>query len=411
MKQAVLIHYHEIALKGKNRPVFERKLEENIKKALKELVEPKAVRREYGYFIIQIDNGEHVKKKIVKRERDFPLTVDPPAEITERLKKVFGIAYLAFAIQAKLSINSFCKAASELLKDKGFKTFKVKTRRSDKKFPLSSQEINQKVGKFIKESFKKRVNLTNPDLTVYTEVGPQKALVYLQKIPGAGGLPIGTAGKVAALISAGFDSPVASWYLMKRGARAIFIHFHSYPFISPASIDQAKELVEILTSWQFESTLYLVPFAPVQKTIATKCPTSLRVLLYRRMMIRIAEMIAGREKARALVTGESLGQVASQTLPNIRVIDEAAKRPILRPLIGMDKTEIIKKARQIGTYEISVQPYDDCCSFLMPRHVTTAANLREVKEAEKALHIPKLTKDTLSQVEKQKFPTTQSSSK
>lgn len=387
----VLIHYHEIALKGKNRDFFERKLVENIKQALKGLVEPKEIKRERGRVVIYLE-----RETTRNRKRN-------DTKILERLKKVFGVAYFAFAIQTDLSTEAFRTVASEVLKEEKFATFKVRTRRSNKKFPLSSQEINKKVGQFIKEKFQREVDLTNPDLTLYIEVALKKAFIFTQKIPGPGGLPVGTAGKVAALISAGFDSPIASWYLMKRGAKVVFIHFHSYPFISPASIDQAKELVKILTNWQSESTLYLVPFAHIQRAIATKCPTPFRVILYRRMMIRIAEMIAGREKARALVTGESLGQVASQTLPNIRVIDEAAKRPILRPLIGLDKEEIIKKAREIGTYETSALPYDDCCSFLMPRHVTTAANLREVKQAEKALDVPKFIKKAFSKVEKEKF--------
>ena len=389
----VLIHYHEIALKGKNRNFFERKLHENLKKALKGLVEPKDIKREHGRLVIDLQGFKP----------DFRLTASPITEIAEGLKRVSGIAYFAFALQTEPSIKAFCQAAKELLKEEKFTTFKVKTRRSDKRFPLSSQEINEKVGTFIKDRLKKEVNLTNPDLIVYIEVAPKKAFVYTRKIPGLGGLPIGTAGKVASLISAGFDSPVAAWYLMKRGAKVVFIHFHSYPFIPKASIEQAKKLVKILTQYQFNSTLCLVPFASIQKQIATKCPSVLRVVLYRRMMIRIAEMLARREKAKALVTGESLGQVASQTLPNIKAINKVATMPILRPLIGMDKEEIINKARKIGTYETSAQPYDDCCSFLLPKHVTTAAQIKEVEQAEKSLDIPKLIKDTLSKVEKKKF--------
>jgi len=390
MKPVILIHYHEIALKGKNRDFFERKLLENIQIALKGLVEPKAVKREYGRLIIQLNGFKQTKKQI-------------KTNIKKKLKTVFGIAYFAFALQTELSVKAFCKAATGLLKNKEFMTFKIKTRRSNKLFPLSSREINEKVGKFIQEKFKKEVNLTNPDLTAHIEVSSKETFVFTQKIPGPGGLPVGTAGKVASLISAGFDSPVAAWYLMKRGAKIVFIHFHSYPFASKASIEQAKKLVTTLNQYQFGSTLYLVPFAPVQKQIATKCLAVLRVVLYRRMMIRIAEMLARREKAKALVTGESLGQVASQTLPNIKTINKVATMPILRPLIGMDKEEIINKAREIGTYEISAQPYDDCCSFLLPKHVTTAARIKEVEEAEKALDIPKLIKDTLTKAEKKKL--------
>lgn len=387
----VLIHYHEIALKRKNRGFFERKLQDNMRKTLHGLVEPKAVKREYGRLVIQLER-ETTRKETQK-----------DAKILERLKHVFGIAYFAFALETNSSTKAFFQAAKKLLKKEKFTSFKVKTRRSDKKFPLSSQEINEKMGKLIKEEFKKEVNLTNPDLTIYIEVAPKKAFIYTQKIPGPGGLPVGTAGKVASLISAGFDSPVAAWYLMKRGAKVVFIHFHSYPFISKASIEQAKKLVQILTQFQFNSTLYLVPFAPIQKQIATKCPSVLRVVLYRRMMIRIAEMLARKENAKALITGESLGQVASQTLLNIKVINQTAAMPIFRPLIGMDKEEIINKARKVGTYKISVQPYDDCCSFLLPKRVATAAKIKEVESAENPLNIPKLIKDALSKVEKEKF--------
>lgn len=391
MKQVVLIHYHEIALKRKNRGFFEKKLQDNIRETLSGLVEPKAVKREYGRFVIQLD-----RENTRNRTRKY-------AKISEGLKQVFGIAYFAFALQTEPSIEALKKASKDLLKKEHFTSFRVKTRRSDKKFPLSSQEINEKMGKFIKEKFKKEVNLTNPDLTIYIEIPQKKAFIYTRKIPGPGGLPVGTAGKVACLISSGFDSPVAAWYLMKRGAKVVFIHFHSYPFISKASIEQAKKLVQSLTQFQFNSTLYLVPFAPIQKQIAVKCPSILRVVLYRRMMVRIAEMLAQKEKAKALVTGESLGQVASQTLLNIKVINQTAAMPIFRPLIGMDKEEIINKAKEIGTYEISVQPYDDCCSFLLPKKVATAAQIKEVETAEAALSIPQLIKDTLSKVEKKRL--------
>lgn len=387
MRQVVLIHYHEIALKGKNRDFFERKLQENIKKALKGSVEPKAIRRERGRLVIDLGSKKRPQKE----------------KILARLQKVFGIAYFAPALQAEPSTEAFCQAGKQLLNKEKFMTFKVETRRADKKFPLSSQEVNEKVGRFIQEEFKKKVDLTNPDLTVYIEISPKKALVYAQKIIGPGGLPVGTAGKVASLISAGFDSPVAAWYLMKRGAKIVFIHFHSYPFVPKTSIEQAKKLIQILTDYQFNSTLYLVPFAPIQKQIATKCPAPLRVVLYRRMMIRIGEILARRERAKALVTGESLGQVASQTLPNITAIDNAAAMPILRSLIGMDKQEIINQATEIGTHDVSTQPYDDCCSFLLPKHVTIAANIKKVEEAERALDIPKLIKDTLLKTEKNKF--------
>ena len=428
MKPVILIHYHEIALKGKNRPFFERKLLQNIKKALKGRVNPNAVKREYGRLVIQLKadkagsehfakeigkrehdfvanaspkGSEHVKKKIVKCKRDFRLTASPITEIPECLKRVFGIAYFAPAYQTEPSIRSFCQAAQNLLQEEKFTTFKVQTRRSDKKFPLSSQEINEKVGRFIQEKFKKKVNLANPDLTVYLETGLKKAFVYTKKIPGVGGLPVSSAGKVASLISPGFDSPVASWYLMKRGAKVIFIHFCSFPCLPENSKTLVKKIIKILNLWQFDSTLYLVPFHQIHNTLVQDCPSSLLCVLCKRMMVRIAEMLARREKAKALVTGESLGQVASQTLPNLKVINKVATMPIFRPLIGMDKQEIINKAKEIGTYEISSS--FKAHSIFKPTHITTAAKLKEVEQAEKSLNIPKLLKETLGKVKKKKL--------
>ncbi|MEK6569767.1 MAG: tRNA 4-thiouridine(8) synthase ThiI, partial [Bacteroidota bacterium] len=217
-----------------------------------------------------------------------------------------------------------------------------------------------------------------------------------KKVPGPGGLPVGVSGKVVALLSAGFDSPVASYQVMKRGAEVIFVHFHSYPFISRDSIDQARSLAKILTTYQFHSRLHLVPFAETQQVIVANTPAALRVILYRRMMVRIAEAIAKKEVAKGLVTGESLGQVASQTLRNMRIIDEVAGIPIFRPLISFDKGEIIDAAKRIGTYEISSAPYDDCCSFLLPRNPSTWAKSEEVAQAEKSLDVGKLVEQTIA---------------
>lgn len=391
--QGVLIHYHEIALKGKNRAFFENKLAENIKKSLKSL----------GIFEVKRLSGRLLVRLADKRG----LQTDWRGLVEERLKKVFGIAHFCFShthrytqmrnqIDTDKFIKDLCEDILELIKDKKFKSFKIDTKRADKNFPMTSQKINEKIGEHILDKIKNiKVNLENPDLTVFIEILPKQVFIYTEKIKGPGGLPVGTAGKVVSLISSGIDSPVASYNIMRRGAKIIFVHFHSYPKTNRASIENVENLVKILNQYQSESRLYLVPFLDIQKKILLKAPEKLRVVFYRRAMFKIAEEIAGEENARALVTGESLGQVASQTLENIEVISESVKIPIFRPLIGQDKEEIISLARKIGTYEISILPYEDCCSLFTPKHPETKAKIKEVKNIEKNLGISPLIKKAL----------------
>jgi thiamine biosynthesis protein ThiI len=310
--------------------------------------------------------------------------------VRSRLSNVFGIVNFGIGLSVGLDIEDICEASLKVIEGKSFNTFRVKTKRQNKNFPLNSTEVNKQVGAFIIEHFKNngadvKVDLKNPDLTVYVEIVDKEVYVYADRFKGPGGLPVGSSGKVVALISAGFDSPIASLLMMKRGAKVVFVHFHSYPYTSYDSIEQVREIVKILSKYQLHSKLYIVPIAEAQRIIVLNAPVGLRTILYRRLMVRIAEKVAQIEGAEALVTGESLGQVASQTLRNIRVINQVATLPILRPLIGIDKEEIIQKAKEIGTYEISSQPYDDCCSFLTGRHPETWANLDEILEIEKKL--------------------------
>ena len=272
-------------------------------------------------------------------------------------------------------------------------------------------EINRRVGAYLCETYAVRAKMNQPDITVYIEVLEHEAYIYSEKLPAAGGLPSGISGKVISLISAGFDSPVASYQLLKRGAKVFYVHFHSVPYTSPQSVEQVEQLVNVLTQYQYESVLYLVPFAEIQQKIVLVADQKLRIILYRRMMMRIAEAIAQREKAQALVTGESLGQVASQTLRNISVIDEVATMPILRPLIGSDKEEIMNIAAKLGTYDISKEPYDDCCSFLSPRTPETWAKIEEVLEEEKKFEVENMVQESLTKMEMKKFsfPVTTSS--
>lgn len=377
MKTPVVIcHYHEVALKQKNRRIFEKKLRTNIAFALSDLVGQRMVMRGYGRLKIVLPFGfdEREKFEIVR----------------SRLSNVFGIVNFGIGLSVGLDIEDICEASIKVIEGKSFNTFRVKTKRQNKNFPLNSTEVNKQVGAFIIEHFKNngadvKVDLKNPDLTVYVEIVDKEVYVYADRFKGPGGLPVGSSGKVVALISAGFDSPIASLLMMKRGAKVVFVHFHSYPYTSYDSIEQVREIVKILSKYQLHSKLYIVPIAEAQRIIVLNAPVGLRTILYRRLMVRIAEKVAQIEGAEALVTGESLGQVASQTLRNIRVINQVATLPILRPLIGIDKEEIIQKAKEIGTYEISSQPYDDCCSFLTGRHPETWANLDEILEIEKKL--------------------------
>jgi tRNA uracil 4-sulfurtransferase len=372
----VICHYHEVALKQKNRRIFEKKLRTNIAFALSDLVGQRMVMRGYGRLKIVLPFGfdEREKLEIVR----------------SRLSNVFGIVNFGIGLSVGLDIEDICEASLKVIEGKSFNTFRVKTKRQNKNFPLNSTEVNKQVGAFIIEHFKNngadvKVDLKNPDLTVYVEIVDKEVYVYADRFKGPGGLPVGSSGKVVALISAGFDSPIASLLMMKRGAKVVFVHFHSYPYTSYDSIEQVREIVKIFSKYQLHSKLYIVPIAEAQRIIVLNAPVGLRTILYRRLMVRIAEKVAQIEGAEALVTGESLGQVASQTLRNIRVINQVATLPILRPLIGIDKEEIIQKAKEIGTYEISSQPYDDCCSFLTGRHPETWANLDEILEIEKKL--------------------------
>jgi len=382
----ILIHYGEIALKGKNRNYFESQLIQNIKDQL-ELFCP-------GCF-------EYVKKNagsiLVKLNK---IGENNLAKVEDALMHTFGIANFSFATSVSHDIEAIKKTCWELLKDKEFDSFRVTTQRSDKRFSLSSMETDRQVGEYIFEKFEraKKVSLKNPDVQCLVNIINDHALVSVEKKQGPGGMPVGSSGRAVVLMSGGFDSPVASWWIAKRGVSTRFVHFHSVPYTSKESIEKVKDLVAVLKKYRSSGKIFLVPFADAQKEIMMKCPASLRVILYRRFMVRIAEKIARREKALALVTGDSIAQVASQTLENIHVASDAATMPIFRPLIGMDKEEIMQKAREIGTYDISKLPHDDCCSRLMPKSPETHAKLPAVLSAEIALDIEAIVSSALEKV-------------
>jgi thiamine biosynthesis protein ThiI len=268
---------------------------------------------------------------------------------------------------------------------------------------LNSMEIDRHVGGRVKEATRSRVDLTAPELTVFIDILPREAFFYFEKLPGSRGVPVGTGGKVAALLSGGIDSPVAAYRMLKRGCRIVFIHFHSVPFLSRASQHKAIELTERLNRYQQRSVLYLVKFGELQRQIMLATPTALRVVLYRRFMLRIATKLAKRRRARALVTGESLGQVASQTLENLSVIEQAAGLPVLRPLIGMDKEEIIDQAKAIGSYGISILPDEDCCQLFIPTHPATRSRLRDVEAVEQNLNVEEMVDAAAREAEQLEF--------
>ncbi|MGH2722516.1 MAG: tRNA uracil 4-sulfurtransferase ThiI [Actinomycetota bacterium] len=370
--QVVVAHYHEVGLKGRNRRLFENRLVDNIRTRL----------RGTDYARVHAISG-----RILVRLR--PAT--DPAVINQRLAEVFGLAKFAPAIEAEPTMEALSAAALRLARATSFGSFAVRARRGHSVVTATSQQVNEVVGQAVKDGTGARVDLGNPDWTCHIELVERTAFLYAQEYRGPGGLPAGVSGKVMALMSGGIDSPVAAWELAKRGAAVELVHFHGQPFADPSSARQATRLAEHLAPWFMGTRLWMVPFGEIQAEIVTSAPQDLRVVLYRRFMMRIAEKLALREGAEALVTGESLGQVASQTLPNLLAINDVVEHlPVLRPLIGRDKTEIEALARRVGTYEISIDPHQDCCVLFVPRRVTTHARLPDLAAAEEALEVEAL---------------------
>jgi thiamine biosynthesis protein ThiI len=384
----VVLRYHEIALKGRNRPFFVRRLAIHVERATAGLPVG-AVRRASARLLLPLHDAAA-----------WP-------EVRARLTRVFGLANLALAHEVSFGVLD-AEAAVVRLRDAVLThlagvvpaSFRVLTKRSDKRFGLTSPEVNQILGAAIQGATGARVDLDHAALTVAVDVLPGRAFFSLEKVPAAGGLPVGTSGRVLALLSGGIDSPVAAWRMMRRGCRVDFVHFHSAPFVDRTSQEKARELARILTQWELDADLYLVPFGEAQRQIVTAVGRPLRVVLYRRMMLRIAEAIARRAGAAALVTGDSLGQVASQTLANLAVVGEATTLPLLRPLVGMDKSEIAAEAEALGTFETSIVPDQDCCSLFVPRHPATRADLDEVRALEARLDVPALVAATVAASER-----------
>lgn len=328
------------------------------------------------------------------------------AEVRRRLSGLPGIGNLALATHMPPDLDRLSEAIVGAVAGRPATSFRIAARRADKRFPLPSPEIERQIGRRVQEATGWKVDLSHPQTVIHVEVVTNDAFFYFDRDRGPGGLPVGTSGKVVCLLSGGIDSPVAAWRMIKRGCRAHFVHFHSYPILSDTSQDKARKLVDVLTRHQLRSKLFLVPFAPIQQQIVTSVPPALRVVLYRRLMVRIAEQIARREDAHALVTGDVVGQVASQTLENLSVVEAAATMPLLRPLIGFDKEEITREAQALGTYEISIVPDEDCCTLFTPRFPATRAGRADVDLAETGFDVEGLVRSAVDSaaIETFKFP-------
>ncbi len=365
----LIIHYHEIALKRGNQSYFESILKRNIRRRLGRF--PKA-------------RVQHMRNRLLVRG----LGPDEAPQALALLQKVFGIAHISIGTEVEATMPAMQAAAQSLVRGLSFESFAVRPKRAEKHYPFDSQDIGREVGSAVWEVSHARVDLRHPDLEVFVEVVQGKAYIFAARAPGPGGLPVHSSGRAIVLFSAGFDAPVAAWRMMKRGLTLHLVHFHGQPHTDDASVRKARELTHVLAEWHGHIRLTLIAFAPAQEIIAVESPERFRTILYRRMMMRVAGRLAWKNRARALITGESLGQVASQTLANMAAIEDAASFPVLRPLIGFDKQEILDEARRIGTYDISARPHDESCTLFMPRRVETAAKIDEVREAESGLDIP-----------------------
>ncbi len=377
----IVVRYAEIAIKGKNKNMFVGQLVKNIQSVLRDK-----------------NVGEIVKLRdrilvLAKADSFFD------EETFERLQLVYGIASLSPALRCDTDLESLQKNGLRVVETLEYKTFRVRVRRVDKRIPLRSMDAARDIAAYILPIKEAEVKMKGAECELFVDLLDTGGYVYTQKIQGPGGLPVGVTGSITVMLSGGIDSPVAAARMLKRGCYAHMVHFHSHPFVTRASWEKAEELAEVIAKRQGTVKLYGVAFGELQREIVDKAPMKLRIVLYRRFMVRIAAAIGDRHRAKALVTGEALAQVASQTLTNMVVIDEASPLPILRPLVGYDKQEIINEAQALGTFEISIQPDQDCCTLFTPRHPETHAKMYEVVEAESKMDIEALVKGCVENVE------------
>jgi thiamine biosynthesis protein ThiI len=381
---SIVVHYQEIALKGRNRPWFIRRLARNLR-------------------VVTADVGVVAVKVLMGR---LELVLAPDADwgaVRQRVERTFGIANFSRAGRVALDVDRIAEAILLDMGELQVGSFRVSVRRADKRFPLTSPQIEREVGGRIKQAKGWRVDLGSPDLEVHVETLTDEAFFFYGKEPGPGGLPTGVSGKVTCLLSGGIDSPVAAYRMMKRGCRAQLVHFHSYPIMSRASQEKVREIVELLTRYQLHSRLAMVAFGDLQRRVVLSVPERMRVIIYRRLMMRIADRLARRWGARALVTGEVVGQVASQTLENLAVINAVTTLPVFRPLIGLDKNEIVAEAQRLATYPISIMPDEDCCQLFTPTHPATRSTLRDAEGAEQGLDVEALVAGAVEHAEVEEF--------
>ena len=380
MNDMILLKQGEIILKGQNRRFFEAKLLANVKRRLKP----------FGDFNV------YATQSTVYVEPKGDCDMDGALEA---MLMVFGVVGVTRALACEKDKDAIFEAAKKYLSDdlKSAKSFKVETKRSDKHFPMSSIEISQYVGGLINDEFPEvEVDVHNPELTVHVEVRETAAYVHANPLPGAGGMPVGSNGSAVTLLSGGIDSPVSSYMIARRGIHLVPVHFFSFPYTSEQAKEKVIELARILTGYCGRLAVEIIPFTHIQEEIRAKCPEEYFTLIMRRFMMRISQEIADMHGCKALVTGENLGQVASQTMEALRVTEECVSLPVLRPLIGMDKTDIVQLARKIETFETSILPYEDCCTVFTPRHPRTKPKLEDVLEVEKALDVEALVEEAVN---------------
>ena len=381
MPVKILVRYGEIALKGKNRGQFEQRLHRNLKAAIRDC--PAEVVRLYGRFMV---TGPEEKLEIM----------------LERLRKVFGVVSISSVRETELDLDQIKDLTANIVASlpSGENTFKVETRRSNKIFPYTSPQINQMLGTHLQELFPDLiVDLKQPSFILSIEIGYGKVFIYLDRLAGPGGLPVGISGRSLLLLSGGIDSPVAGWLAMKRGLAVEALHFHSFPFTSKHSQEKVVDLCRKLTAYGSKIPLHFISVTAIQKELRAQCPEELGIILLRRMMFRLADLLSKQRKLKALVTGESLGQVASQTLESLTVITASTNMLVLRPLIGLDKREIIDLAIAIDTYDTSILPYEDCCTVFLPKNPVTKPKLETVERFEARLDIGSMMEEAINSLE------------
>ncbi len=384
---AIIIHYGEIALKGGNRDFFEDALVKNLRLVIGK--DNGFVVNKYGKIIIDLKEKSNLD------------------EITSKLLKVPGIVYFSPCFVVGLDTNEIINKSLEIIKNKEFSTFRVSTRRSNKKFSLSSEDFDKLLGeKILDNNPDKKVKLRNSDLELSVDISDKEAYIYTDKIKGIGGLPVGTSGTVISSLSGGIDSPVASFMSMKRGCKVVFVHIHNNSFQGSVVKEKIISLVKTLKDYQIgvNTELFIVPFDDIQKQIIISVPPKLRMIVYRRFMMKIINLVARKVKAKAVITGDSIGQVASQTLENIMCIQDSSKLPVLSPLIGMNKEEIVDISKKIGTFDTSIIQGNDCCSFMIAKSPETHGKLEEIRAVEEKIeNKEKLIEDAVMKVESLKF--------